>query len=137
AATDGASAVFLAERGAAAVLSIDTNTEVLEHASRASHHPFVQFRHADPAELPQRAFDLILVADGAALCADPAQVAALKRLLVPSGYLVAAIAAPGAAGLLALAGERPPDETPSYETFTGALAAAFESVEVATQSAVV
>jgi chromosome segregation ATPase len=137
-ATDGASAVFLAERGAAAVLSVD-EPEGVERAAQAAHHPFVQFRAVDPASLPRGAFDLVVIADGAGLATDPTRVAELKGLLADDGLLVAAIRAPGGAGLLALQGERPPgaDEVPAYESFAGALAAEFEVVEMATQSAMV
>jgi chromosome segregation ATPase len=137
-ATDGASAVFLAERGAAAVLSLDA-AEGVERAAQAAHHPFVQFRSSDPAALPRGAFDLVVLADGAALAADPARVAELKALLADDGLLVAALRAPGGAGLAAFQGERPPglDELPAYESFAGALAAEFEVVEMATQSAMV
>ncbi len=136
--TEGASAVFLAERGAAAVLSLDA-PEAVEQAAQAAHHPFVQFRSVDPASLPPGAFDLILVADGAALATDPARVAELKALLAEDGLLAAALRAPGGVGLPALLGERPPgaDEVPAYESFAGALAAEFEVVEMATQSAMV
>jgi chromosome segregation ATPase len=137
-ATDGASAVFLAERGAAAVLSVD-EPEGAERAAQAAHHPFVQFRAVDPASLPRGTFDLVVIADGAGLATDPTRVAELKGLLADDGLLVAAIRAPGGAGLLALHGERPPgaDEVPAYESFAGALAAEFEVVEMATQSAMV
>ncbi|HEY6105167.1 MAG TPA: hypothetical protein VIV59_04245 [Anaeromyxobacteraceae bacterium] len=137
-ATDGASAVFLAEHGAAAVLSVD-EPEAVERAAQAAHHPFVQFRAVDPASLPRGAFDLVVIADGAGLATDPTRVAELKGLLPDDGLLVAAIRAPGGAGLLALQGERPPggDEVPAYESFAGALAAEFEVVEMATQSAMV
>src|SRR5271170_1338911 len=63
--TDGASAVALAERGAAAVLSIEDDGEGLGQAAELGVHPFVQFRGAPLEELPPNAFDLILVADGA------------------------------------------------------------------------
>ncbi|HEU4384151.1 MAG TPA: methyltransferase type 11 [Anaeromyxobacteraceae bacterium] len=137
-ATDGASAVFLAERGAAAVLSLDA-PEAVERAAQAAHHPFVQFRSMELASLPAGAFDLVVIADGSALAADPGRVAELRALLAEDGLLLAALRAPGGAGLLAFLGERPPgaDQVPSYESFAGALAAEFEVVEMATQSAVV
>src|SRR5512146_2992887 len=73
-ATDGGSALFLAERGAAAVLSIEASEEDLATAREAGHHPFVQFRASDPADLRPGAFDLVLVADGAALARAPDRV---------------------------------------------------------------
>src|SRR5450759_4049903 len=89
AATAGASALFLAERGAAAVVSVEEEAlAALEVAARESQHPFVQFKSASLEALPQKAFDLILCADGAGLAADPERVAALHRLLGPRGRLV-------------------------------------------------
>ncbi len=137
AATDGASAAFLAERGAAAVLSVDDDPEGVARAAAAVESPFVQFRRAALAELPRGAFDLVLVAEGGPLAADPERVAALRALLSRDGLLVTAVPASGAAGLPALAGHPLPAEVPSYESFVSALAAEFPVVEVATQSAMV
>jgi chromosome segregation ATPase len=135
--TEGATALFLADRGAAAVLSIDAEGDPLEAARRAASHPFVQFRSAALEELPAGAFDLVLVADGGALAADPARVAALRRLVARGGHLVTALAAPDAAGLAEIAGEPPAPPPPGYESFAGALGDHFPVVEVATQSATV
>src|SRR5215212_529234 len=62
-ATDGGSALFLAERGAAAVLSLEAAAEDVAVAREAGHHPFVQFRAGEERDLPAGAFDLVLVAD--------------------------------------------------------------------------
>src|SRR5512136_622469 len=134
-ATGGASAAFLAERGAAAVLSLDA-AEAVARAAAEVQHPFVQFRRAAPEELPRGAFDLILVADGSPHGADAAAIAALKPLLSPRGILVTAIRAPHGMTLGTLAGDPPaPDaEVPPYEPFAAALAEQFPVVEVATQS---
>lgn len=43
-ATDGASALALAERGAAAVLSVEDDGEGFGRAAELATHPFVQFR---------------------------------------------------------------------------------------------
>src|SRR5512147_777909 len=91
-ATDGASAVFLAERGAAAVLSLD-GPEAVERAAQAAHHPFVQFRSMEPSSLPRGAFDLLVIAEGSALATDPGRVAELRALLAQDGLLVAALRA--------------------------------------------
>src|SRR5512142_1019400 len=77
-ATDGATALFLAERGAAAVLSIEPDEAALARAREAGHHPFVQFRAARAAELRAGTFDLVLAADGASLARDPAALAAVR-----------------------------------------------------------
>src|SRR5512138_492785 len=90
-ATDGGSALFLAERGAAAVLSIEAAEEDLAAAREAGHHPFVQFRAMAPADLRAGTFDLVLVADGAPLARDPLRLGVLRRLLAPRGRLVTAI----------------------------------------------
>src|SRR5512143_1718937 len=71
--TDGASALFLAERGAAAVLSIEPEEGDLEGARRAGRHPFVQFQAMLPDALRAAAFDLILLADGSSIAAAPQQ----------------------------------------------------------------
>src|SRR5574341_2646266 len=73
-ATAGASALFLAERGAAAVLSVEEDPAAIEEAARESRHPFVQFKAASVGALPEQAFDLILIAAGAGLVAEPAPV---------------------------------------------------------------
>ncbi|HEY6005407.1 MAG TPA: class I SAM-dependent methyltransferase, partial [Anaeromyxobacter sp.] len=135
-ASDGGSALFLAERGAAAVLSIEPSEDRLEGARGAGHHPFVQYRASDPHELRAGAFDLVLVADGAELVRDPEGLGALQRLLAPGGRLVTALST-GGEGLAELAGEAPGAEPPPYEAFVGALADHFPLVEVATQSATV
>src|SRR5512136_1672515 len=75
-ATEGGSALFLAERGAAAVLSIEAADGDLAAAREAGHHPFVQFRATAPSDLRPGTFDLVLVADGAALAREPDRVAA-------------------------------------------------------------
>src|SRR5512138_2944205 len=110
-ATDGGSALFLAERGAAAVLSIEAAEEDLEAALEAGHHPFVQFRAMAPSALRPGTFDLVLVADGAALARAPDEVGALRRLLAPGGRLVTALGA-GGGGLPDLAGAAAPEDAP-------------------------
>jgi len=134
--TGGASAAFLAERGAAAVLSLD-EAGAVERAAARVEHPFVQFRTASPEELPRGAFDLVVVHDGAALSREPGRLAGLKPLLSSQGVLVTAIPAAGGPTLASLAGEPPadPDRAPAYEPFAAALAEVFPVVEVATQSA--
>ncbi len=132
--TNGASAMFLAERGAAAVLSVDSDPSSAERAAEAVRHPFVQFRALDLTQLPPHAFDLILVADGSALTADPERVALYAGLLAREGFLVTAIPAGGAA-LATIAGLGPQEQPPAYETFYNVLAAQFGVVEMASQSA--
>ncbi len=133
-ATDGGSALFLAERGAAAVLSVEPAEEDLERARDAGHHPFVQFRASAAGDLRPGAFDLVLVADGASLAREPDRVPVLRRLLVAGGRLVAALPA-GGGGLAEIAGEAAAADAPEYEAFVGALSDHFALVEVATQSA--
>jgi len=94
-ATEGATALFLAERGAAAVLSIEAEEADLAAARDAGHHPFVQFQAARPEQLRPGTFDLVMIADGAPLAADPELAAAFRRLLSPGGRLITAIPAGG------------------------------------------
>jgi chromosome segregation ATPase len=133
--TVGASALLLAERGAAAVLSLVERGPAMEAARAAGHHPFVRFDDATLESLPEGAFDLILLADGASLADDPGRIVSLRRLLAEKGHLVTAIPAAGGRSLAELAGDATPVQSPAYETFIGALTEHFPWVEVATQSA--
>ena len=134
-ATGGASALLLAERGAAAVLSLVERGASLEEVRGAGHHPFVRFDDAPLESLPEGAFDLILLADGAPLADDPALVTSLRRLLAEGGHLITAIPAAGGRSLAELAGDATPVQSPGYEGFIAALTEHFPWVEVATQSA--
>jgi hypothetical protein len=133
--TAGASALLLAERGAAAVLSLVERGPDMEAARAAGHHPFVRFDDAPLESLPEGAFDLILLADGGPLADDPSRITALRRLLAEKGHLVTAIPAAGGRSLAELAGDDRPVQSPAYESFIGALTEHFPWVEVATQSA--
>ena len=93
--TDGRSALALAERGAATVLSVEDDGGGLGGAAELASHPFVQFRTVPLEELPRNAFDLVLIPDGAQLATSPERLAALAALLSPRGHLVAAIEAAG------------------------------------------
>jgi hypothetical protein len=134
--TGGASALYLAELGAGAVLSIDT-AEAVDRAAASTDHPFVRFEATAPADLAPRAFDLVIVTDAASLV-EPGAVSALAAALAPDGHLVAAFRAPGM-GLLALAGEESAGaaDAPLYESVVGPLAAEFASVEIFTQAPLV
>ncbi|HSB20479.1 MAG TPA: class I SAM-dependent methyltransferase, partial [Anaeromyxobacteraceae bacterium] len=136
-ATRGESALGLVERGAAAVLSVDDDPAVIDDAAARSAHPFVEYRAARLDDLPRRSFDLVLLADGAPLAADPGRAAGLAELLSPRGHLVTALAVPEAAGLADLAGEGPTGAQPGYEAFVSALQQHFPSVEIVTQAAAV
>ncbi|HET6923142.1 MAG TPA: methyltransferase domain-containing protein, partial [Anaeromyxobacteraceae bacterium] len=139
AATEGASALYLAEHGAAAVVSVDADAEALARARAECDHPFVQFLQAGIPELARGAFDLVVLADASHLAGHPERVAELKALLARLGVLVAPLPAVGGAGLSALAGTRPPGdgEVPPWGAFIEALTAHFPVVELATQSAMV
>ena len=135
--TGGASALYLAELGAGAVLSVDGPEEV-ERASASADHPFVRFEALALDELSPGAFDLVIVTDAASLGMDPAVVSSLAAALAPGGRLVVAFRAPGT-GLVALAsGETgAAGEAPRWEDVIGPLAAGFASVEVVTQTPMV
>jgi SAM-dependent methyltransferase len=135
AATGGASAHALAARGAASVVAADEDEDGVAIAARAHPHPAVEYVALSAGELPDGTFDVVVVHDGAPLAAAPERVAALAALLADGGRLVAALPVAGAPSLAALAGERPPDQLPAYESFVGSLEAVFPSVELATQSA--
>jgi chromosome segregation ATPase len=135
--TDGASALFLAERGASEVLSIDDEAQGLGRAASAVRNKAIRFKVANISELDKGKFDLVLLAEGTTLAVDEKAVAALRALLAPGGFLVTAIPAAKGLGLSALTGVRPPDRTAPYEAFVGALTTHFPVVEVATQAALV
>ncbi len=137
AATEGASALLLADRGAAAVLSIEADEAALATARAAGRHPFVRFEATALEALRPGAFDLVLLVDGAPLADDPARLLALRRLLADGGHLVTALSAPDGRSLADLTGQAPPLLAPRYEAFVTALTEHFPSVEVATQSATV
>jgi SAM-dependent methyltransferase len=134
-ATDGASALLLAERGAASVLSLD-DAPGTERAARTVTHPAVQFRHAAPEQLPPGSFDVVVAHDGLALAGDPGRLDALRALLSPAGVLLTAVPAPWGTAFSALAGAAPASEAelPPYEHVAAALARAFPVVEAATQA---
>lgn len=133
-ATAGESARFLAERGAAEVLSVERDEAALAAAMGADHPASVRFLAAEAGALPAGAFDLVLLADGAPLAADPGRAGALRPLLAQGGRLVTAVDA-GGAGLAELAGEPRAAEPPPYGAFVSALSATFPTVEIATQAA--
>jgi len=135
-ATGGASALYLAELGAGTVLSIDT-AEAVARAAASTDHPFVRFEAAGPADVPRRAFDLVIATDGAS-AVEPAGVSALAGALAPGGRLVVAFRAPGT-GLLDLAdGEAGgAGAAPAYERVVGPLAAELASVEIFSQAPLV
>jgi SAM-dependent methyltransferase len=140
AATGGATAHALAERGAAEVVALDPDAAAVERAGRERPHARVAFRAGDvgsPGATAPASFDLVLVHDGAALAAAPDRVAALAALLAPGGRLAAALPVPGAPALARLAGLAGADEAPGYDAFVGSLQAVFPAVEIATQTAAV
>jgi hypothetical protein len=137
AATAGASARALVDRGAASVVAADDDAEGLAAAAASSPHPAVEYLELRGGELPAGPFDLVLVHAGAPLAAAPEQVAALAARLAPGGHLVAALPVAGAPSLAALARPEPEGHAagPAYESFVGSLEAVFPVVEIATQSA--
>lgn len=135
-ATDGASALYLAELGAGAVLAIDT-VEAVARAAATVDHPFVRFEAIGLADVAHRAFDLVIVTDAVSLGVEPAVVSALAASLAPGGRLVVAFRAHGM-GLLTLAGgEEGAEDAPLYESVVGPLAAEFAAVEIVTQAPLV
>ena len=95
--TGGQSALLLAERGAAAVLSIEPPGTDLEPAREAGHHPFVQFKDIRLEELRPGTFDLVLAWDGARFAEEPSEVPRYAKLLAKGGRLVTALPADGPA----------------------------------------
>src|SRR5512143_2685267 len=89
-ATGGFSAIGLAERGASAVLSIEDDGRGLGVLPRDVPKQ-VQFRTVAIEDLPERSFDLVVVADGAQLATHPERLAAIAALLSPRGFLTTAL----------------------------------------------
>jgi len=136
-ATGAESARALQDRGAASVVSVDRDPEALRRAAQEGGGPGLHFREAAGEGQADAAFDLVLVHDPSWLFDEPG-LFALQRLLAPGGHLFLALAGGGPElGQLLGDEEALPEDPPSYERVSGLLAAAFASVEVAVQRAIV
>ena len=136
AATGGASALLLAERGAAAVLSLIESGEALAMARAAGHHPFVRFDDAPARVAPGRR--LRPRAAGRRRRRWPTTRPGSPRCAgcwPPAATWSPPSRPPGGRSLAELAGDATPVQSPAYETFIAALTEHFPWVEVATQSA--
>lgn len=91
----GLGADFLASRGAAQVLAVDTDPAVIERARARYQRASLEFlAAADPAALggAEGAFDVVLVPEAEELLRRPAAIAEWKRLLAAQGRLCVAVA---------------------------------------------
>ena len=134
AATGGASAEFLLQRGARLVLACDEDLEAVAAAQKQLGSANLRFRAAVFDDLPPGGFDLVLVADLAPWVRAPELLRQLVAQVSPTGALVGGLRNPAG---LALAQLMEPDAEgvpPTYGQALDALSAHFRSVEVATQS---
>ena len=131
----GAPAAHLVERGAKSVLSLGRDEAAVVAARKEYGGAGLVFRAGIVDELADGAFDLVLVHDVSMVLGDTA-ASRLSRLLAPGGFLLATLPNPAGPALPGLAGDDAPD-VPSYAEVVTALSAAFPSIEVATQQALV
>src|SRR3569833_1911200 len=93
---EGASAAFLARRGAADVVSLGIDGARLERARARYAGPGVQFVLLEDLQqlaAMSRRFDVVFVPDGEAILADPDAVGRVRNLLREGGFVVAAVPA--------------------------------------------
>lgn len=87
---DGAAALFLAERGAARVVGIDSSAEPIARGQVIHRLTNLELRCEDPRriEIEDGGVDCVLVPDGAGLIRRAAVLDELRRVLAPGGTLV-------------------------------------------------
>jgi SAM-dependent methyltransferase/predicted nucleic acid-binding Zn-ribbon protein len=130
---DGRGAHFLADRGAAHVVAVDSSAERVVAARARYRLSNLEYRREDPAaiELEDAAFDCVFVPDGAAVLRRGAVLAELRRVLAPAGHLVLAAASADRPALAVL--DRP--AAVSYHELHERLAPLFAPVRLVAQSA--
>ncbi len=134
AATGGASAQFLLERGARVVLACDDDLEAVAEAQARLGSANLRFRATVFDDLPPGGFDLVLVADLAPWVRAPELLRELVAQVSPTGALVGGLRNPAGLALAQLMEPDADGAPPTYGQALDALSAHFRSVEVATQS---
>ncbi|MGO9063893.1 MAG: hypothetical protein ACLQIH_04015 [Myxococcaceae bacterium] len=134
AATAGASAQFLLERGARVVLACDDDLQAVADAQSRLGSANLRFRATVFDDLPPGGFDLVLVADLAPWVRAPELLRELVAQVSPTGTLVGGLRNPAGLSLAQLMEPDAEGAPPTYGQALDALSAHFRSVEVATQS---
>ncbi|HMK72568.1 MAG TPA: methyltransferase domain-containing protein, partial [Myxococcaceae bacterium] len=134
AATGGASAEFLVQRGARLVLACDDDLEAVAAAQKRLGSAQLRFRAAVFDDLPPGGFDLVLVADLAPWVRAPELLRQLVAQVSPTGALVGGLRNPAGLALAQLMEPDAEGAPPTYGQALDALSGHFRSVEVATQS---
>src|SRR5450755_1082435 len=134
AATQGASAEFLLQRGARVVLACDDDLQAVAEAQARLGNANLRFRACVFDDLPPGGFDLVLVADLAPWVRAPELLKELVAQVSPTGSLLGGLRNPGGLALAQLMEPDAEGAPPTYGQALDALSAHFRTVEVATQS---
>jgi SAM-dependent methyltransferase len=134
AATQGASAEFLLQRGARVVLACDDDLQAVAEAQARLGSANLRFRAAVFDDLPPGGFDLVLVADLAPWVRAPNLLKELVAQVSPTGTLVGGLRNPAGLALAQLMEPDAEGAPPTYGQALDALSAHFRTVDVATQS---
>ncbi len=134
AATQGASAEFLLQRGARVVLACDDDLQAVAEAQARLGSANLRFRAAVFDDLPPGGFDLVLVADLAPWVRAPTLLRELVAQVSPTGTLVGGLRNPAGLSLAQLMEPDAEGAPPTYGQALDALSAHFRTVDVATQS---
>ena len=133
AATRGAGARFLAEKGARSVTALDPDPEAVQ-AARASNTPGVDYQCGGLADVPDGQFDLVIVALERSIEKAASFLDKLAQKLGPRGHMVLALRNPAGVTLAQVARGEEREVPPTYGEVAGALAIRFRSVEVVSQT---
>jgi len=134
--TEGRSALFLRERGASYVLSIDSDEQLADVLQRRfASDPEVRFRAVPPEHLREGPYDLVLVANAAPYLVEPAKLQSLARLAGESGLVMLGLRNLAGPSLAQLASAEVETAVPTWGEMRARLAEAFPHVEVFGQSA--
>ncbi|AKU91920.1 class I SAM-dependent methyltransferase [Vulgatibacter incomptus] len=125
----GTSALALHDRGAASVVSVDRDPASAVAAQREHGGPGLRFEPEGLGSLPAARFDLAVVHDPSWIF-DEGGLAALRDALAPGGRLVVAVRGSGYSRSCEAG------DAAAYARTAALLAAAFPSVEVATQRSI-
>jgi SAM-dependent methyltransferase len=138
AATGGRGASFLRSRGAASVLSLDSDPVAIDAVQRElASDPALRFQSGRVEDLADATYDLILVADAAPLVRAPSTLDRLARLLSKDGHLALGLRNFAGTSLAVLCGDEPREGVPTWGELVAALESRFAVVEAATQLAFV
>ena len=133
AATRGAGARFLAEKGARSVTALDPDPEAVQ-AARANASPGVDYQCGGLADVPDGQFDLVIVALERSIERAAGFLDKLAQKLGPRGHMVLALRNPAGVTLAQVARGEEREVPPTYGEVAGALAIRFRSVEVVSQT---